>query len=80
MIPLMFFGLIGGIVCAIIASPYGVVAALLAYMFGGSVCALIPGLLRYRGNKAVADADFHSDPAATTSTLGGQQEQTKSAA
>jgi energy-converting hydrogenase Eha subunit B len=76
----MFFGLIGGIVSAIAASPYGVVAALLAYMLGGSVCALIPGLLSYWGNKAVTDADFHSDPAATTSTLEGQQEQTKSAA
>jgi energy-converting hydrogenase Eha subunit B len=80
MLPLMFFGLIGGMVSAIIASPYGLLAALLAYMLGGSVCALIPSLLSYRGNKAVAHADFHSESARMTSTLEGQQKQTKSAA
>lgn len=48
MIPMLFFGIVGGVCAAALALPHGYVAAFLAYVVGGSLCALIPGLLQAR--------------------------------
>ncbi len=48
MIPMLFFGIVGGVISAVVALPYGFLAALLAYVVGGSLCALIPGILMVR--------------------------------
>jgi hypothetical protein len=48
MIPMLFFGIVGGVISAVVSLPYGFLAALLAYVVGGSVCALIPGILMVR--------------------------------
>jgi hypothetical protein len=46
MIPMMFFGILGGCLSAAVAFQHGYLAALLAYAIGGAVFALIPGFLR----------------------------------
>jgi len=48
MIPMMFFGIVGGVISAVLALPYGFLAAFLAYVIGGSLCALIPAVLQMR--------------------------------
>ncbi|MCB5176356.1 hypothetical protein LGR44_14330 [Microvirga sp. SM9] len=45
---MLLFGIVGGALSAYLAFPYGYIAAFLAYMIGGSLCALIPGLLQAR--------------------------------
>jgi ABC-type uncharacterized transport system permease subunit len=51
MVELIFFGIVGGLLCALIALPYGLLVAFIAYVVGGALFALIPGLLRGRHEK-----------------------------
>jgi ABC-type uncharacterized transport system permease subunit len=51
MVELIFFGVVGGLLSALSFFPYGLLAAFLAYMVGGALFALIPGLLRGRHEK-----------------------------
>jgi hypothetical protein len=48
MIPMLFFGIAGGVLAAFFAWPYGFLSALSAYVIVGSLCALIPGMLQVR--------------------------------
>ncbi len=45
MIALIFFGLAGGFISAVLTYPHGLVLAFLAYVFGGAVSMLIPRTL-----------------------------------
>jgi hypothetical protein len=46
MIPMMFFGILGGCLSVALTFQHGFFPALAAYAFGGAVFALIPGFLR----------------------------------
>ena len=46
MIPMMFFGIVRGVISAVLALPYGFLAAFLAYVIGGSLCASSPPCCR----------------------------------
>jgi hypothetical protein len=72
MIPMLIFGILGGIISAVVAWPYGFIAAFAAYVVGGSVCALIPGLLQIRSE---AKAEARRDLAASVkaSPVGEEQ-------
>jgi hypothetical protein len=72
MIPMLIFGILGGVVSAVVAWPYGFVAAFAAYVIGGSVCALIPGVLQIR---AEAKAEARNDVSASmkASPVGEEQ-------
>jgi hypothetical protein len=67
MFPLMFFGIVGGLGCAVIAYPHGLVAAFFAYMFGGALCALIPETLSLLTRRTAAYAD--EDPIKRTKVV-----------
>jgi len=61
MIPLMVFGIIGGCIGAVLAYPYGLLASIAGYMVGGALCALLPGLLSHRRQKAFAKGALHEE-------------------
>jgi hypothetical protein len=46
MIPMMFFGILGGCLSAALTFQHGFFVAFVAYAVGGAVFALIPGFLR----------------------------------
>ena len=46
MLGMMMLGITGGIIGAIVASPYGFAAAFVAYCLSGSLLFLVPGVLR----------------------------------
>ncbi len=48
MLEAILFGVPGGLLLAALAYPYGLMATILAYVFGGALFALLPGLLRSR--------------------------------
>jgi hypothetical protein len=48
MMPMFVCGVAGGLLAASFAWPYGWVAAMAAYAFGGAVCAIVPGLIEWR--------------------------------
>jgi hypothetical protein len=48
MMSMFVFGVIGGLVAAFFAFPYGWLAAILAYALGGAVFALLPGIYQWR--------------------------------
>jgi hypothetical protein len=54
MLEAILFGVLGGLLSAALAYPYGLLATLLAYVCGGALFALVPGLLmsRIRGRSA----------------------------
>jgi hypothetical protein len=63
MVPMLIFGILGGLVSAVVALQFGFLAALLAYVIGGSLFALIPGLLRLRDKRS--DHARHEESSAT---------------
>jgi len=69
MIPMLIFGILGGIISAVVAWPYGFIAAFAAYVVGGSVCALIPGFLQMRA-EAKAEARRDLDASLKASPVG----------
>ena len=54
MVSVIFFGIVGGLICSLVTYQYGVVAAFLAYVLGGAMSALIPGTINLLVNKASA--------------------------
>lgn len=48
MMSVFLCGLIGGAAAAYFAWPYGWVAAIAAYAFGGALCAMVPAAIEWR--------------------------------
>jgi ABC-type uncharacterized transport system permease subunit len=48
MLEAILFAVPGGLLLAALAYPYGLLATMLAYVCGGALFALLPGLLRSR--------------------------------
>jgi ABC-type uncharacterized transport system permease subunit len=72
MIPMLIFGILGGVVSAVVAWPYGFVAAFAAYVVGGSMCALVPGVLQMR-SEAKAEARNDVSALMKASPVGEEQ-------